>query len=65
MMIEPPIDKLVEQIGCKYALVCLVSSRTQFLLKNRPETVKNSGLSPVTYAATEVYKGKVKIIGEE
>lgn len=65
MMIEPPIDKLVEKIGCKYALVCLVSTRTQYLLKNKPDMIENSGLCPVTYAATEVYNGKVKIVGEE
>ena len=62
---DPPIDKLVEKIGCKYALVCLVSSRTQFLLKNRPEVIQESNMCPVTYAANEVYKGQVKIVGEE
>lgn len=32
MMIDPPIDKLVDKIGCKYALVIVTAKRARFLL---------------------------------
>lgn len=65
MMIEPPIDKLVEKIGCKYALVCLITKRTRFMLDKKPEVVEDSGETAVTYVAKEVYEGKVKLAYEE
>jgi len=61
MMIDPPIDKLVNNIGCKYALVCLVSKRTRFLLDKKSDAVKASGDTAVSYAAKEIYNEKVKI----
>lgn len=60
MMIEPPIDKLVEKVGCKYALVCLVTKRARYLLDKKAEMLEMTGVRPVTLAATEVYEGKVE-----
>ena len=37
MMIDPPIDKLIEKIGCKYALVCVTAKRARYLLDKRSE----------------------------
>ena len=65
MMIDPPIDKLVSDIGCKYALVCLVAKRTKFLLDKKPDLINASGDRAVTYAAKEIYSGKVKIAYED
>ncbi len=60
MMIDPPIDKLIDKIGCKYALVCVTSKRARFLLDKRGEMLETSKINPVTYAAKELYEGKVE-----
>lgn len=60
MMIEPPIDKLVEKVGCKYALVSLVTKRARYLLDKKAELLEFTGIRAVTMAATEVYEGKVE-----
>lgn len=65
MMIDPPIDKLVNNIGCKYALVCLVSKRTRFLLDKKPDMLNSSGDTAVSYAAKEIYTNKVRLAYED
>ncbi len=65
MMIDPPIDKLVGNIGCKYALVCLISKRTRFLLDKKPDLITASGDTAVSYAAKEIYNEKVKLAYED
>lgn len=65
MMIDPPIDKLIEKIGCKYALVCVTSKRARFLLDKRGEMLETSRINPVTYAAKELYEGKVEARTED
>lgn len=64
-MIEPPIDKLVDKVGCKYALVCLVTKRARYLLDKKAEYLESTNIRPVTMAATEVYEGKVEARYEE
>ena len=58
MMIDPPIDKLVDKVGCKYALVCLVTKRSRYLLDKKAEMLDAENLRAVSYAAQEVYSGK-------
>lgn len=65
MLIDPPIDKLISQVGCKYALVCLVSQRARFLEDKRAEMLASTGENAITYASKEVYNGKVKLAYEE
>lgn len=60
MMIEPPIDKLVDKVGCKYALVSLVTRRARYLLDKKAEMLEAENLRAVSYAAHEVYDGKVE-----
>jgi len=64
MMINPPIDKLLEKTGCKYALVCLISKRARQLIDKKPFLLEESGTRPITYAAKEVYKGEIKLARE-
>lgn len=59
MMIDPPIDKLVDKVGCKYALVVVTSKRARTLLEKRAEDLDKGGLNPVTEAAKELYAGSV------
>lgn len=65
MMIEPPIDKMIEKVGCKYALVCLVTKRARQLLDKDGDSLNNSGERAIALAAREVYAGKVTAHYEE
>ena len=55
MMIDPPIDKLITKVGCKYALVSVTAKRARYLLDKRSEM----------YAAKELYDGRVEARVEE
>lgn len=65
MMIDPPIDKLVEKIGCKYALVCLITKRARYLLDKKSEMLNETGEKAVSVAAHDVYDNKVVAKYEE
>lgn len=65
MMIDPPIDKLVEEIGCKYALVSVVTERAKFLLDKKNDLMENSAERAIAYASREVYEGKITAGGGE
>jgi len=54
MLLEPAIDKLVDKVDCKYALVCLITKRARFLLDKKQEMLNEQEKSAVTFAATEL-----------
>ena len=60
MMIDPPIDKLLEKTNCKYALVCLMAKRARFLLEKKAEMLEETGARAVSVAAHEIYRGAVE-----
>ena len=60
MMIDPPIDKLVDKTDCKYALVCLITKRARYLLDKKSDMLDAENIRAVSYAAHEVYDGKVE-----
>lgn len=61
MMTKPPIDKLIEIIDSKYALCCLVAKRARQLQDKKPALLEESNTKAITYAAQEIYDGKVVI----
>lgn len=65
MIIDPPIDKLITKVGCKYALVCLISKRARFLADKKPDVVKDADSTPVSYAAQELYADKIRAAYED
>ncbi|MDR2047633.1 MAG: DNA-directed RNA polymerase subunit omega [Clostridiales bacterium] len=65
MMIDPPIDKLIEKAECRYALVCAISKRVSAIITQEPEYLKESGEKPVTLAAKEIYNDRIRIVDEE
>ncbi len=66
MLIDPPIDKLIEKIGCKYALVCLVTKRARDLQQKISEDgALSPDTNPISYAASEVYSGTVEPLYED
>jgi len=64
MLIQPPIDKLIDKMGSKYALVCLVTKRARQLFDKRVNLLEDTNVKAVTYAAEEVYNDKVVMITE-
>ncbi len=64
MLIDPPIDKLVETVGNKYALVGLLSKRARTLMEKRRDYLDSEGVHAVTLAAKEVCDGKVEGVEE-
>lgn len=62
MIQEPPIDKLADKTGSKYALCVVASKRARQLI----EQAQNQGLTelpdnkkPLSVAAQEIYDGKI------
>lgn len=61
MMIEPPIDELAAKMGGnKYKLVCVMSKRAKELEKRIPAELEKSDIKSVSWAAKEIYEGKIK-----
>lgn len=61
MLVDPPIDKLVEKVGCRYALTCLVIKRARHLMEKDAQRLDETESKPVSEAAKEVYQGKIVI----
>ncbi|MBO7156852.1 MAG: DNA-directed RNA polymerase subunit omega [Clostridia bacterium] len=61
-MIEPPIDKLIKKAPCRYALVLGITKRAKDLQDMETSELEQSGMKAVSYAATEIYEDKIKII---
>ena len=64
MMNQPPIDGLVMRAKTKYALVCLITKRARMLYDKRAILLEDSGIKAISYAAAEVYHGKVIMVEE-
>ena len=61
MMIDPPVDKLIKKAECRYALVCGVAKRARQLDTQYPDLLEEAGMKSLSYAAKEVYEGKIVI----
>lgn len=61
MMIDPPIDKLIQKAPCRYALVVAITKRTKELLSMETAELEVSGMKAVSHAAQEFYDGKIRI----
>jgi len=62
MLLEPPIDKLIKQVGNPYKLAVLAGKRAKFLQRNLSEEELNQ-IPEVSRAVQEIYEGK--IVAEE
>ncbi|HOB63962.1 MAG: DNA-directed RNA polymerase subunit omega [Clostridiales bacterium] len=60
-MIDPPIDKLIKKAPCRYALVVAITKRTKELLSMDDPELEASGMKAISYAAKEIYEGKIRI----
>ncbi len=64
MLVDPPIDSLVEKVGNKYALVGVLSKRARSLMEKRHDFLEQENINPVSYAAKEVIDGKIEGVEE-
>ncbi|MFR6641013.1 MAG: DNA-directed RNA polymerase subunit omega [Christensenellales bacterium] len=58
------IDKLVDKIGCKYALVIVTAART-FPSRQETDMLESTWREPHFYAAKELYEGSVVAENED
>lgn len=61
MIHQPPIDKLVEITGCKYALACIISKRARQIM-DQPLIYSSTELKAITQAAEEIMQGRLTYI---
>ncbi len=60
MMIEPPIDEMVKKMdGNKYKLCIVMAKRAKELMKRIPAELEKSDKKEISYAAEEIYEGKI------
>lgn len=64
MLVDPPIDKMVETVGNKYALVGVLSKRARNLMDKRHDYLEHEGINAISLAAKEVVDGKVEAVEE-
>lgn len=65
MMIEPPIDKLITRTPCRYALVSGLAKRARELSATKARELEESGMKAISYAAKEIYDGKIIVKADE
>ncbi len=59
MLIDPPIDKLIEKAPCRYALVCGIAKIAKEINATEAEDLDAQGVKPLSEAAKRVYDGKI------
>jgi len=65
MIQEPPVDKLIQVAGNKYALACGLAKRARSIIE-QPHTATeiSERYKPISAAAHELYRGKIKLVKE-
>ncbi len=59
MIHEPPIDKLVDRVGCRYVLAVLAAKRARQIL-SQPGYEEGPGKEkPISQAVNEISAGKL------
>ena len=66
MVTKPPIDELTQIAGNKYVLCCAVTKRAKQLnqLLANEQIELNPNVKTISFAAEELYDGKIKLSKE-
>lgn len=64
MLMNPPIDKLIEMADCQYELACAISDRARQLMVQEQEYLTLKKEKPISVAANELFDGEIIIIKE-
>ncbi|MGN1223004.1 MAG: DNA-directed RNA polymerase subunit omega [Christensenellales bacterium] len=59
MLLEPPVEELIEKVGNKYKLTNLVARRANEIQKKNLEDKVDTTENEISIAAKEVYDGKI------
>lgn len=59
MLLEPPIDVLIEKVGNPYKLAVLAGKRSRVLQQKSEEEFQPLASPQVTKAIYEIYDGKI------
>lgn len=62
MMIDPPVDKLIDKSRSRFELVCAISKRAKEILALEEGSFYQSNLKAITYASKEFYDERIKVI---
>ncbi|MCL1901293.1 MAG: DNA-directed RNA polymerase subunit omega [Firmicutes bacterium] len=62
MIQYPPVDKLVDIMGCKYALACIISKRARQIMDQPTLFTPTTNLKAISQAAQEVYENRLTYI---
>ena len=60
MIVEPSVTDLLKLVDDRFELIILTSKRARQISAGAEKLVKTDDKSPVTIAAEEILKGKVK-----
>ncbi|BEP29471.1 DNA-directed RNA polymerase subunit omega [Helicovermis profundi] len=61
-MLKPPVNKMIEIAGSRYALVIAVSKRARQLIEGDEALIETNSIKPVTIAINEIEQDKVECI---
>lgn len=59
MLLEPPVEELIEKVGNKYKLSNLVARRANDIRKKNIVENNENKENEISIAAKEVYEGKI------
>lgn len=59
MLVDPPLEKVIQKAGCAYELVILVSKRARQLTEGAQPTIDSKAANMVSLACQEVAAGTV------
>lgn len=61
MIIDPPINELLDKVECRYSLVVVVSNAHAAVFRGRSLDDIDPDEKPVSIAAKEMYDGKLNV----
>ena len=61
MLLDPPIDALIEKVGNPYKLAVIVGKRSKILQQKVDDEFQPLASPQVTKAVKEVYSGKIVV----
>ena len=64
MITKPPIDELTQIANNRYVLCCALTKRSKQIVEMQAKDEMATNVKPISFAAEELYEGKIKIITE-
>ena len=65
MMIEPPINELLEKVDCRYTLAVEASKRAREIVAGAQPLIDTKEVKPLTIAIEEINRGLITFIRDQ